>query len=646
MTGDEELWRKIGLSNKFAICVFDTQFRLIAFNQAHNDEFFRVNGYYTRIGDVFPDLFVPEQGPVMRALMARALAGETFSVVEDFGNPVLGKPYWEITYTPLRDDAGQIIGAYHQAVDVSERLRAESARDTLEHRVAEQTTELVEQRARLRTIFETSFSFQGLLTRNGILVDSNATSLAAIGQPLEAIVGRPFWDTPWFAATPGMPDMVRDAVGRVAEGELMRQEILIDLPVGGWRWFDFAMRPMRNEAGKVIAIVPEAVETTERRHAEEALRQSQKLEAMGQLTGGVAHDFNNLLTPIIGALDMLQRSALGGERERRMIGGGLLAADRARTLVQRLLAFARRQPLRSTAVDVGALVRNMAELVASTSGPKIRLDVRIDETAICAKADPHQLEMAILNLSVNACDAMPDGGTLTITVAPDRVGPGHPSQLAPGHYVRLSIADTGVGMDTETRTRAVEPFYSTKGVGKGTGLGLSMVHGLAAQLGGGLHIESAPGKGTRIDLWLLECEQAPDEVAGQPEATAGVRGRGNILLVDDEDIVRSSTADMLEELGFHVVEAESAKQALAILDRGDTFALLITDHLMPGMSGAELARIVRDRRPTLPVLLLSGYADVAEVAPELARLGKPFKQSELSKCVGALVPLLMPAAER
>ncbi len=635
---DEALWRKIGLSNKFAICVFDTGFRLIAFNQAHNDEFFRVNGYYTRIGDVFPDLFVPEQGPVMRALMARALAGETFSVVEDFGNPALGKPYWEITYTPLRDDGGEIIGAYHQAVDIGERIRAEAARDTLEHRVAEQTAELVEQRARLRTIFETSFGFQGLLTRNGILVDANATSLAGIGRRLEAVVGQAFWDTPWFSATPGMPEMVREAAGRVAGGEVVRQEILIDLPVGGWRWFDFAMRPMRNDGGEVIAIVTEAMETTERRRAEEALRQSQKLEAMGQLTGGVAHDFNNLLTPIIGALDMLQRGGVGGERERRMIGGGLLAADRARTLVQRLLAFARRQPLRSTAIDVGALVSGMAELVASTSGPRIRLDVRIDEGAICAKADPHQLEMAILNLSVNACDAMPDGGTLTISVAPEQVGPHHPSRLAPGRYVRLSLADTGVGMDEETRARAVEPFYSTKGVGKGTGLGLSMVHGLAAQLGGGLLIDSAPGKGTRIDLWLVECERIVDGAASRPEAAAGVRGRGDILLVDDEDIVRSSTADMLEELGFRVVEAGSAEQALAILARGDGFALLITDHLMPGMSGAELARIVRARRPALPVLLLSGYADVAEVAPDLARLGKPFRQSELSECIGALVP--------
>lgn len=634
---NEDLWRQIGNSSRVAICVFDTQFKLIAYNQAHNDEFFRVNGYYTKVGDVFPDLFVPEQGPVMRALMARALAGETFTVVEDFGNPVLGKPYWEITYTPLRDEDGTVVGAYHQALDVGERLRAEALRDTLESRVAEQTTELVEQRARLRAIFETSLGFQGLLTKNGILVDANATALAAIGQPLEAVVGTPLSETRWFSATSGMADIVREAIGRAAGGGRIQREILVDLPVDGWRWFDFAMRPMRSDGGEVIAIVWEAVETTERRRAEEALRQSQKLEAMGQLTGGVAHDFNNLLTPIIGTLDMLQRREVGGERERRLISGGLLAADRARTLVQRLLAFARRQPLRSTAVDVGDLVRGMAELVGSTSGPTVRIELKIEPGVLCATADPHQLEMAVLNLSVNARDAMPDGGLLTISAGRDLVGPGNAAHVTPGRYVRLAVADTGVGMDAETKARAVEPFYSTKGIGKGTGLGLSMVHGLMAQLGGGLAIDSAPGKGTRVDLWLMESKPA-EMAARQVGAATELNGRGRVLLVDDEEIVRISTADMLQELGFHVVEAESAEQALAIVDAGDPLSLLITDHLMPGMSGAELARLVRHRRPSLPVLLLSGYTDVAEIAPDLPRLAKPFLRDELAGCIATLGP--------
>ena len=210
--------------------------------------------------------------------------------------------------------------------------------------------------------------------------------------------------------------------------------------------------------------------------AEEALRQAQKMEAMGQLTGGVAHDFNNLLTPIVGALDMLRRKGLGGNREQRLIDGAAQSAERAKTLVQRLLAFARRQPLQPVAVDVAKLVIGMADLIRSTSGPQIRVVVEVQDDLAPAKADPNQLEMALLNLSVNARDAMPDGGTLRISAGEEQVGFGHTSKLEPGRYIRLSVADTGLGMDETTLARAVEPFFSTKGVGKGTGLGLSMVH--------------------------------------------------------------------------------------------------------------------------------------------------------------------------
>jgi PAS domain S-box-containing protein len=630
------LWENIVQSTNGAICVFDAEFRLIAFNQAHNDEFFRVNGYYTRIGDIFPDLFVPEQGPVMRAQMARALAGEAFTVVEDFGNPVLGHPYWEISYTPLRDETGRVFAAFHHAVDISDRLHVEADRRTLAHRVAEQTKELTESRARLRSMFETSFGFLVLLTKAGVLTDANATSLEAIGRPIEAVVGRLFWETPWFAATPGMVDKVRETVLLVAGGEVVRHEIMVDLPVGGWRWFDFAMRPIRNADGTIGALVAEAIETTERRRVEEALRQSQKLEAMGQLTGGVAHDFNNLLTPIIGTLDLLQRRAIGGERERRLIEGGLQAADRARTLVQRLLAFARRQPLKSSPVDLPQLVHGMVELIRRTLGPTIRVEVEAGAAVPAARADPGQLEMAILNMAVNARDAMPDGGTLTLSVAVEAIGPGHVANLPPGDYIRLSVRDTGTGMDEETRARAIEPFYSTKGVGKGTGLGLSMVHGLAAQLGGGLAIDSAPGAGTRIDLWLTPSGSSARAEAGPDRAMPRISKLGVALLVDDEEIVRAVTADMLIELGYAVVEAASAEAGLERIVRGEAIDILITDHLMPGMSGAELARIVRRRRPDLPILLVSGYAEMAEVAPDLPRLAKPFRQAELADSVSAL----------
>ena len=483
--------------------------------------------------------------------------------------------------------------------------------------------------ARLRTIFETSYQYQGLLALDGTVLEANATSLEGIQAGLEDVIGRPFWDTPWFARTPGMPDAVRAAVSVVARGETVRHEIMVNLPAG-WRSFDFTMRPMRGESGDVVAIVPEAVEITGRRQAEEALRQSQKLEAMGQLTGGVAHDFNNLLTPIIGGLDMLHRRGAGGEREQRLINGALQSAERAKTLVQRLLAFARRQPLQPVAVDLAGLITGMADLVASTSGPQIKV---IDDTTPNlppASADPNQLEMVILNLSVNARDAMPDGGILRISAAHETIGPDHRSKLQPGPYVRLSVVDTGIGMDEATLARAVEPFFSTKGVGKGTGLGLSMVHGLASQLGGALAITSKPGLGTNVELWLPVSAKPDGMPEHSVEASPKSQAAGTVLLVEDDDIVRMSTADMLAELGYKVVEASSADEALSSLDRGLHIDVLVTDHLMPGMTGVDLARAVRDRSPRTPVLIVSGFAEVEGIAPDLPRLAKPFRQADLA----------------
>jgi signal transduction histidine kinase/CheY-like chemotaxis protein len=467
---------------------------------------------------------------------------------------------------------------------------------SLERQVEERTAELRNREARLRAIFEGNYQYQGLMTPEGILLD----------------------------------------VARVATGEAIRQEMRINLPIG-WRSFDFGMRPMHDEQGKVVAIVPEAVDITDRRNAEEALLQSQKLEAMGQLTGGVAHDFNNLLTPIIGSLDLLHRRGLGDARERRLIEGALQSADRAKTLVQRLLAFARRQPLQPRPVDVAALVTDMGNLVASTTGPQIKVVVDAPRNLPRARADPNQLEMALLNLSVNARDAMSDGGTLRITVSSEILGSLHRASLPAGEYIRLSVADSGVGMDDATLARAVEPFFSTKGVGKGTGLGLSMVHGLASQLGGALTLSSRPGVGTNIDLWLPVTDGRED-VEAAILTPAEAAHSGTVLLVDDEPLVRASTAHMLSELGYRVVEAVSADEALVLLDGAD-FDLLVTDHLMPGMSGADLTHEVRIRRPTLPVLIISGYAEEDGIAPELPRLTKPFRQLELAAKIAALIAM-------
>jgi PAS domain S-box-containing protein len=378
-----------------------------------------------------------------------------------------------------------------------------------------------------------------------------------------------------------------------------------------------------------------AERTREREAAQEALRQAQKMEALGQLTGGVAHDFNNLLSPILGGLDLLRRGGLNHERAARLIDGALQSAERARLLVQRLLAFARRQPLQVRAVDLGALIGGLTDLLAATLGPQVRISLELAEALPPAVGDANQLEMALINLAVNARDAMPDGGALTITAERAVVDEGHRSGLAAGEYVRLSVVDTGEGMDAATLARAAEPFFSTKGVGKGTGLGLSMAHGLAAQLGGALTLSSQVGVGTNVELWLpiaAGCAQQPTHTA----APAGAMGEGRVLLVDDEPIVRATTATMLAELGYDVVEAECGADALALIDGGLTFDVLLTDHLMPRMTGTDLARTLRQRDPGLRVLIASGYAESAELAPEFPHLAKPFRPADLAEKLALL----------
>ena len=409
---------------------------------------------------------------------------------------------------------------------------------------------------------------------------------------------------------------------------------------GGWRWCAWTISPdpgRERVTGVGRDVTAVKAHQAELQMAQEALRQSQKLEAMGQLTGGVAHDFNNLLTPIIGSLDMLLRRGLGGEREQRLMDGALQSAERAKVLVQRLLAFARKQPLQANAVDVAALIRGMADLIASTSGPKIRVLVDAPPDLPAAQADPNQLEMAILNLAVNARDAMPEGGSLTIAASSETLGPDHRSMLPPGTYVHLSVADTGVGMDEAALSRAVEPFFSTKGVGKGTGLGLSMVHGLASQLGGAILLSSRPGLGTNVELWLPISTRAAESGGRPGEGGSQAPGAGTALLVDDEDLVRMSTADMLIELGYGVVEMSSAEEALKALVGGLEVAVLVTDHLMPGMSGIDLAREVRGRRPGLPVLIISGFAEAEGIAPDLPRLTKPFRAADLAASLSDLM---------
>ena len=393
--------------------------------------------------------------------------------------------------------------------------------------------------------------------------------------------------------------------------------------------------------------------TAEHKAAMAQLHEVQKLETLGQLTGGVAHDFNNLLTPITGALDLLYKQYADKDpRSGRLLNNALKAADRARTLVQRLLGFARRQTLQTEAVDIVRLISGMRDLISSSIGPTIEVAIEPEEDLPLAVVDPNQLELAILNLCVNARDAMPDGGKLHIAVRAEAVKAGTVPGLAAGDYVRLSVTDNGSGMSAETLSRAIEPFYSTKEIGRGTGLGLSMVHGLAAQLGGGFAIASELGKGTSVTLYLPAAESDASEA---DVAASGVSRRSerrlSILLVDDEDLVRFATAEMIRELGHEVTEVGSGSEALDLFDRGLEVDAVITDYKMPRMDGAALAERIRENRPSLPILIITGYTGVTDEALHLPRLAKPFGQAELGAALASLMAdhgkvLRFPAARR
>jgi PAS domain S-box-containing protein len=512
--------------------------------------------------------------------------------------------------------------------------------------------QLRESEARLRAVVEAAPVGLVFADPSGQITGANGRVEEIIGGPVIQSTGAEDYrdDYVAFHADGRRVESDEYPLAQVVRGETDRAELEVQVPLsdGSRRWVRYIATPMKDDDGELIGGVAVSLNidqekgfaenlahevqraVAELEAAQEALRQSQKLEAMGQLTGGVAHDFNNLLTPIIGSLDMLVRRELGSERERRLIDGALQAAERAKTLVQRLLAFARRQPLQPRAVDLKSLVEGMAELIASTSGPQIDVRVMLSDNLPPAVADANQLEMAILNLAVNARDAMPDGGVLTISAARDSVRSGHRSKLSQGHYIRLSVKDTGIGMDQATLSRAVEPFFSTKGIGKGTGLGLSMVHGLASQLDGGMTITSSPGEGTTVDLWLPISLVAVQESGETRANLANGASIGTALLVDDEDLVRMSTADMLMDLGYEVLEASSAEEAIKVVEDGVCPDILVTDHLMPGMSGVELARKLRSRWPELPVLIISGYAEAEGIALEIPRLTKPFRSSELA----------------
>jgi signal transduction histidine kinase/ActR/RegA family two-component response regulator len=369
------------------------------------------------------------------------------------------------------------------------------------------------------------------------------------------------------------------------------------------------------------------------------VHEMRKLESLGQLTGGVAHDFNNLLMTILGNLDLLRKKLPNDPLLRRLVDGAIQGAERGATLTARMLAFARRQDLKPETVDVVHLITGMAELLQRSVGPAIQLGMEFPDSRAMICVDRNQLEMALLNLAVNARDAMPETGRVTIAARRERVSD-DAKGFKPGSYVCLSVTDTGSGMDEATLKRAAEPFFTTKGIGQGTGLGLSMVYGLATQSGGDMRISSAVGTGTTVELWFPLVERAEGERSESVAATVGPPAMSCcLLLVDDDAHVAASTTAMLEDLGHTVLAASSGALALDVIrSQGVKIDLVITDHAMPGMTGMELAKHIRQIRPDLPVILATGYADLRN-GDDLAlpRLAKPYRQAEVADMIETLV---------
>ena len=542
---------------------------------------------------------------------------------------------------PRWDPTGNHIGFIGVAHDITAAKQAESdlrrLNEILELRITERTAQLESNEAQMRAIFETSHQYQGLLNSHGDVLYANKTSLAGIRADAADVIGKPFWETPWFSATEGIPDAIRNAFIAVMNGQEVTTEIRLHLPIGE-RYFDFAMRPLRDQHGVIIGAVPEAVDITERRQGEEALRQSQKMEAVGQLTGGVAHDFNNLLTIIRSATDFLRRRDLPDDRRRRYIDAIAETVERASKLTAQLLAFARRQPLNPQAFDVGAQVEAVAQLIGPLVGSRIRIDVDIAAPDCFAIADIAQFETALINLAVNGRDAMDGEGRLTIRVGKADAIPALRAQPArSGEFVAVAMADTGTGIAADHLEAIFEPFFTTKEVGKGTGLGLSQAFGFARQSGGDLAVTSSPGQGATFTIYLPQAARPARaaEAAATGSEPAAIRGRGyRVLVVEDNDDVGRFSTELLEDLGYTVRRAGNANAALAILAE-DEFAadLVFSDVIMPGMNGVDLAGVIRDRYPGLPVVLTSGYSNVlAENAHRgFELIQKPYSVESLSR---------------
>jgi PAS domain S-box-containing protein len=532
--------------------------------------------------------------------------------------------------------------------DVTERNKSRDAQQQfttqMERMVKERTAEL---EAALRRLQESERSFELLvdsvtdyalymLDPTGRVVSWNSGARRIKGYDAAEIIGKNFEcfysEADRAAGVPAAGLRTAAREGRLeTEGWRLRKD-------GSRFWANVIIDAIHTD-GNLVGYAKITRDITERRAADAKLRQAQKMEAVGQFTGGAAHDFNNLLMAILGSLEILRKRLPNDPRLLALLDNAVQGAKRGSSLTQRMLAFARRQELKHEALDLGHLVNNMLELLERSLGPTINIETRLPREAVRVRTDVNQLETALLNLAINSRDAMPEGGTITISVAEYSITGPHPTGFPPGQYACLSVADTGYGMDEATLTRATEPFFTTKGIGKGTGLGLSMVDGLTAQSGGKLIVQSVPGRGTTMELWFPTTTQ-PDQLGARNPADTndGVQTERPlyVLAVDDDSLVLANVTAMLEDLGHKVIAVGSGARAIKEIESTPAIDLVITDQAMPVMTGTQLIEILRARRPALPVILATGYAELPQgVSASIGRLSKPFTQRALAEALAA-----------
>ncbi len=476
------------------------------------------------------------------------------------------------------------------------------------------------------------------LDEDGCIEHVSDAWLDVLGYELDEVVGRPLTDFMTKASAQRRVEV--DWPALLASRQVRGVEYQFVTKDGRQLDCLLSAHIERDADGRFVQALCGLVDITARRQAEEQLRQSQKLEALGQLTGGLAHDFNNLLAAVLANLEILRKRLPDDPKLHQLTDTAILGAERGASLTQRLLSFSRRQDLRPAPVNLPELVHGMADLLQRSIGPSVTIQTTFPMGLPWVEADANQLELALVNLAVNARDAMPKGGTITIsTRGPGKIDPD--GDAASGDYVCLCVIDTGCGMDAATLAAAREPFFTTKGVGKGTGLGLSMVHGFAAQSGGQFVLTSQVGHGTTAEIWLpvanVSAATVPVPATAQAKTQDETSQPLTILAVDDDAIVLMGTVAMIEDLGHRAIEANSGKKALEIL-RTTPVDLVITDHAMPAMTGLQLIEQLRQHHPDLPALLATGYVEMpAGFDYRLPRLSKPFSLSGLSEAINAAV---------